>query len=116
MAMTFVGFVIYGVAASALRRHVIERPSVVQRVRRRSSAASFIGLGVKLADGDLALNARSTGSDENFGNCSSRRRLPPGVEATAVALGRTTAEIDRPLRSRSSAWRWRSATLASVSS
>ncbi len=48
MAMTFVVFVIYGVAASALRRHVIERPRVVQRVRR-VFAASFIGLGVKLA-------------------------------------------------------------------
>src|ERR1700684_2383189 len=48
MAMTFVVFVVYGVAASALRRHVIERPRVVQRVRK-VFAASFIGLGVKLA-------------------------------------------------------------------
>jgi threonine/homoserine/homoserine lactone efflux protein len=48
MAMTFVVFVIYGVAASALRRHVIDRPRVIQRVRRLF-AASFIGLGLKLA-------------------------------------------------------------------
>ena len=48
MAMTFVVFVIYGIAASALRRHVIERPKVVQRTRRLF-AASFVGLGVKLA-------------------------------------------------------------------
>jgi threonine/homoserine/homoserine lactone efflux protein len=48
MAMTFVVFVIYGVAASTMRRHVIERPRVVQRIRR-VFAASFIGLGVKLA-------------------------------------------------------------------
>jgi threonine/homoserine/homoserine lactone efflux protein len=48
MAMTFVVFIIYGVAASALRRHVIERPEVIQRVRRLF-AASFVGLGVKLA-------------------------------------------------------------------
>ncbi len=48
MAMTFVVFVIYGVAASALRRHVIDRPRVIQRIRRLF-AASFIGLGVKLA-------------------------------------------------------------------
>jgi threonine/homoserine/homoserine lactone efflux protein len=48
MAMTFVVFVIYGVAASALRRHVIERPKVIQRTRRLF-AASFVGLGVKLA-------------------------------------------------------------------
>jgi threonine/homoserine/homoserine lactone efflux protein len=48
MAMTFVVFVIYGVAASALRRHVIERPRAIQRVRRLF-AASFVGLGVKLA-------------------------------------------------------------------
>jgi threonine/homoserine/homoserine lactone efflux protein len=48
MAMTFVVFVIYGVAASALRRHVIDRPQVVQRVRRLF-AASFVGLGLKLA-------------------------------------------------------------------
>jgi threonine/homoserine/homoserine lactone efflux protein len=48
MAMTFVVFVIYGVAASAMRRHVIERPQVIQRVRRLF-AASFVGLGIKLA-------------------------------------------------------------------
>jgi threonine/homoserine/homoserine lactone efflux protein len=48
MAMTFVVFVIYGVAASAMRRHVIERPKVIQRVRRLF-AASFVGLGIKLA-------------------------------------------------------------------
>ncbi len=48
MAMTFVVFVVYGVAASALRRHVIERPKVVRRARRLF-AASFVGLGVKLA-------------------------------------------------------------------
>jgi threonine/homoserine/homoserine lactone efflux protein len=48
MAMTFVVFVVYGVAASALRRHVIERPRIIQGVRRLF-AASFIGLGVKLA-------------------------------------------------------------------
>jgi threonine/homoserine/homoserine lactone efflux protein len=48
MAMTFVVFVVYGVAASALRRHLIERPKVIRRVRR-VFAASFVGLGVKLA-------------------------------------------------------------------
>lgn len=48
MAMTFVVFVIYGVSAAALRRHVIERPKVIQRMRR-AFAASFVGLGIKLA-------------------------------------------------------------------
>lgn len=48
MAMTFIVFVIYGVAASALRRHVIERPKVIQNVRRLF-AASFVGLSIKLA-------------------------------------------------------------------
>lgn len=48
MAMTFVVFVIYGIAASMLRRHVIERPSVIQNARRLF-AASFVGLGIKLA-------------------------------------------------------------------
>lgn len=48
MAMTFVVFVIYGVGASAVRRHVIERPKVIQRMRRLF-AASFVGLGIKLA-------------------------------------------------------------------
>ena len=48
MAMTFGVFVIYGVAASALRRRVIERPQVIQRVRQLF-AVSFIGLGLKLA-------------------------------------------------------------------
>jgi threonine/homoserine/homoserine lactone efflux protein len=48
MAMTFVVFVIYGIAAAALRRHVIDRPRTVQWVRR-VFAATFVGLGVKLA-------------------------------------------------------------------
>ena len=48
MAMTFVVFVGYGIAASAVRRHLIERPRIIRRVRR-VFAASFVGLGVKLA-------------------------------------------------------------------
>lgn len=48
MAMTFVVFVIYGVSAAGLRRHVIERPRVVQRMRRLF-AVSFLALGVRLA-------------------------------------------------------------------
>jgi threonine/homoserine/homoserine lactone efflux protein len=47
MAMTFVVFVIYGISAAAVRSH-IERPKVIQRMRRLF-AASFLGLGVKLA-------------------------------------------------------------------
>lgn len=45
MAMTFVVFII---CAAAARRHVIERPKVIHRMRRLF-AASFIGLGIKLA-------------------------------------------------------------------
>ena len=48
MAMTFVVFAIYGVSAAALRRHVIDRPGVVQWMRR-AFAASFVALGFKLA-------------------------------------------------------------------
>jgi threonine/homoserine/homoserine lactone efflux protein len=48
MAMTFVVFVIYGVSAAAMRRRVIERPLVIQRVRRLF-ALSFVALGVRLA-------------------------------------------------------------------
>jgi threonine/homoserine/homoserine lactone efflux protein len=48
MAMTFAVFIIYGIGASTVRRHVIERPQVLQWIRRLF-AASFVGLGVKLA-------------------------------------------------------------------
>jgi threonine/homoserine/homoserine lactone efflux protein len=48
MAMTFVVFVLYGVGAAVVRRNVIGRPKVIQRMRRLF-AASFLGLGVKLA-------------------------------------------------------------------
>ena len=48
MAMTFVVFVIYGVSAAAMRRRVIERPRVIQRIRRLF-ALSFVALGVRLA-------------------------------------------------------------------
>ena len=48
MAMTFVVFSVYALAASTLRTHVIERPRVIQNVRR-TFAGSFVGLSVKLA-------------------------------------------------------------------
>lgn len=48
MAMTFVVFVVYGVLAAAVRRHVIDRPRVVQNVRR-VFAGTFVALGLKLA-------------------------------------------------------------------
>jgi threonine/homoserine/homoserine lactone efflux protein len=48
MALTFVVFVGYGLFAAWVRRHVLRRPRVMAWVRR-SIAAAFIGLGVKLA-------------------------------------------------------------------
>ena len=48
MLMTFVVFAGYGVGAAALRRHLVDRPVVVRRMRQLF-AASFVGLGAKLA-------------------------------------------------------------------
>jgi threonine/homoserine/homoserine lactone efflux protein len=48
MVMTFVVFVCYGVSASAMRRHLVDRPAVVRRVRRTFSLA-FVALGARLA-------------------------------------------------------------------
>lgn len=48
MAMTFVVFTWYGVFAAAVRRHLIDRPRIVRRVRQ-AFAASFVALGAKLA-------------------------------------------------------------------
>ncbi len=48
MAMTFVVFAAYGVLAAAVRRHLIERPRIVRRVRQ-AFAASFLALSAKLA-------------------------------------------------------------------
>jgi threonine/homoserine/homoserine lactone efflux protein len=48
MAMTFVVFVGYGIFASYLRRHLIDRPTVVRRIQRVFSL-SYVGLGAKLA-------------------------------------------------------------------
>lgn len=48
MAMTFIVFAGYGTFAAAVRRHVIERPQIVRRLRQ-SFAACFIALGAKLA-------------------------------------------------------------------
>jgi threonine/homoserine/homoserine lactone efflux protein len=48
MAMTFLVFAGYGVFAAAVRVHLIERPRVVRRMRQ-TFAASFVGLGAKLA-------------------------------------------------------------------
>ena len=48
MLATFVIFAIYGVFAAAVRNHVITRPKVLTWMRR-SFAAAFVALGVKLA-------------------------------------------------------------------
>ena len=48
MGLTFVVFVGYGLCAAAVRTHVIQRPQVLQWMRR-SFAAAFAALGLKLA-------------------------------------------------------------------
>ena len=48
MAITFSVFALYGIFASAVRRHVVERPRVIAWLRR-SFAASFVALSAKLA-------------------------------------------------------------------
>jgi threonine/homoserine/homoserine lactone efflux protein len=48
MAMTFAVFAVYGVFAAAVRRHVIQRPRVVDWMRR-AFAGAFALLGLKLA-------------------------------------------------------------------
>ncbi len=48
MLLTFVVFVGYGLFAASIRKHVISRPRVLTWMRR-SFAAAFIALGVKLA-------------------------------------------------------------------
>jgi threonine/homoserine/homoserine lactone efflux protein len=48
MAMTFVVFVLYGVAAATVRDQVMSRPSVLA-VLRRLFAGAFVLLGLKLA-------------------------------------------------------------------
>ncbi|MFC1456490.1 LysE family translocator [Microvirga arabica] len=48
MVMTFAVFVLYGVFAATVRRHVTSRPQVLAWLRR-TFAAAFVGLGAKLA-------------------------------------------------------------------
>lgn len=48
MAMTFGVFALYGLFAAAMREHVITRP-IVMLWMRRTFAAAFVALGVKLA-------------------------------------------------------------------
>ncbi len=48
MAVTFGVFVVYGVFAAAVRRHVVSRPEVMTWLRR-AFAASFVALGARLA-------------------------------------------------------------------
>ncbi len=48
MLMTFVVFAIYGVFAASVRTHLVERPRIVDRLRR-VFAVSFVALGAKLA-------------------------------------------------------------------
>jgi len=48
MAMTFVVFGLYGVFAAAARRHLIDRPRIIIRIRK-IFAAFFVVLGAKLA-------------------------------------------------------------------
>jgi len=51
MFLTFAVFVIYGLFAAAIRRHVISRPRILTWMRR-TFAAAFIALGAKLAFAD----------------------------------------------------------------
>lgn len=46
--VTFVIFALYGLLAAQMREHVISRPAVMQWMRR-TFAAAFVALGVKLA-------------------------------------------------------------------
>ena len=48
MLLTLIVFVLYGVLASSVRRYVVNSPNVIVWLRR-SFAAAFAGLGVKLA-------------------------------------------------------------------
>lgn len=48
MLMTLVVFSLYGVFAAAVRTHLLERPRIVDRLRRLF-AVSFVALGAKLA-------------------------------------------------------------------
>lgn len=48
MAMTFVVFAVYGVFAASVRTRLLQRPRVVDRLRR-VFAVSFVALGAKLA-------------------------------------------------------------------
>jgi threonine/homoserine/homoserine lactone efflux protein len=48
MAMTFVVFTMYGLFAAGARRHLIDRPKIVRRVRQ-TFAASFVALSARLA-------------------------------------------------------------------
>jgi threonine/homoserine/homoserine lactone efflux protein len=48
MLVTFVVFAVYGLFAAAMREHVISRPAVLTWLRR-TFAAAFVALGVRLA-------------------------------------------------------------------
>lgn len=48
MGMTFAVFTCYGVFAASVRRHLVDRPAIVTRIRK-VFAASFVALGVRLA-------------------------------------------------------------------
>ena len=48
MLMTFVVFALYGLFAAAARQHVVNRPRIVNRIRRLF-AVSFVALGARLA-------------------------------------------------------------------
>jgi threonine/homoserine/homoserine lactone efflux protein len=48
MVVTLVVFALYGVLAAAVRRQVLDRPRVLQWMRR-TFAAAFVALGLRLA-------------------------------------------------------------------
>lgn len=48
MIVTLGVFLVYGMAASVVRRHLVEKPAAVRRLRQLF-AVSFVGLGVRVA-------------------------------------------------------------------
>ena len=48
MAMTLIVFILYGISANIVRKHVVNSPKIIVWLQR-SFAATFAALGIKLA-------------------------------------------------------------------
>ena len=100
MLVTLVVFAIYGLFAAAMRAHVISRPSIMMWMRR-TFAAAFVLLGVRLAFAERSAIEASSSRMRGLDACrmiTRLRRWSAGGYEGALRAGSSQPSVDGSVR------------------